>query len=301
MKLDFDFKNVKITEFGVGCDDNDKQVFSQIPVDIGVQNVLRGMAEVTYQKMLADTDAPSSYEPSEKHGSIEYLTLPLHDDMTVAVRDLHDASNMQIDNRILSNPALVFAYFARFTDNKGRRLTALRRASQFKGILKKRLLQFVNDSLKIIDDKVFKLDNDFDLLIDSSTVHILRPSGFEAAGKLQEAILSSVPQNTAAIQKNLVFIDFTGIQEYAYKHPRAARYLASIKGLQETKNVDKNALKNICKKTGVVITDTKGKIIIHPGHEMGFLEVLDRRRYELELVKNQPERFKAASRKKIVE
>jgi hypothetical protein len=32
---------------------------------------------------------------------------------------------------------------------------------------------------------------------------------------------------------------------------------------------------------------------------MGFLEVLDRRRYELELVKGLPERFRATSRRKI--
>jgi hypothetical protein len=32
---------------------------------------------------------------------------------------------------------------------------------------------------------------------------------------------------------------------------------------------------------------------------MGFLEVLDRRRYEINLVKNSPERYRAASRKKI--
>jgi hypothetical protein len=32
---------------------------------------------------------------------------------------------------------------------------------------------------------------------------------------------------------------------------------------------------------------------------MDFLEVLDRRRYELELVKGSPEQYKAASRRKI--
>jgi hypothetical protein len=32
---------------------------------------------------------------------------------------------------------------------------------------------------------------------------------------------------------------------------------------------------------------------------MDFLEVLDRRRYQLELVKGTPERFRASSRKKI--
>ncbi len=32
---------------------------------------------------------------------------------------------------------------------------------------------------------------------------------------------------------------------------------------------------------------------------MGFLEVLDRRRYEVQLVKNSPEHFRAGSRTKI--
>ncbi len=35
-------------------------------------------------------------------------------------------------------------------------------------------------------------------------------------------------------------------------------------------------------------------------HVMGFLEVLDRRRYELELVGGHPERFKAGSRTPII-
>lgn len=32
---------------------------------------------------------------------------------------------------------------------------------------------------------------------------------------------------------------------------------------------------------------------------MGFLEVLDRRRYEIELVANSPEQYRAASRSKL--
>src|SRR2546426_481228 len=81
------------------------------------------------------------------------------------------------------DPATVFCYFARLTDSKGRRLTALRRATQFKGVLKSRLLRLVTDSLKLVEDHIFKLDRDFDLLIDSANVHILRPSGFEFAGE----------------------------------------------------------------------------------------------------------------------
>lgn len=47
------------------------------------------------------------------------------------------------------------------------------------------------------------------------------------------------------------------------------------------------------------VKESQGKVVIASGPEIGFLEVFDRRRYELELVKGRPERFKAGSRTKI--
>lgn len=299
MKLDFDIDNVKVTEFGVGRDDGSGQTFVDVPVHASVQAALREMVQATWDGMQKFDDDPAKYDPSEKHGGIEYLYLPMDDEKATSVRELHEAAQLELDGRVLADPSVVFCYFARMTDRKKRRLTALRRATQFKGVLKKKLIRILDDSLQIIDDTVFKLDSDFDLLIDSANVHILRPSGFEFAGKLQQAILDAVPQNIKAIRTDLTFVEFAGIEEYASMHPRAARYLASIRGQGETKNIDKTALKRLCKKTGVEIKDSKGKLVIPEGQEMGFLEVLDRRRYEVELVKDQPERFRAASRRKI--
>ena len=299
MILDFDIKNLTATEFGVGRDDGNGQTFVSLPVDADVQNALRDIVSATWQAMRKDADDPPRYEPSEKHGSTEYLHLPLNDDLAASIRKLHEAANLPLDADALADSTTVFCYFARVTDVKGRRLTALRRATQFKGVLKSRLLRFVTDALKLIEDRVFKLDNDFDLLVDSQNVHILRPSGFEFAGQLQDAILNAVPKNVAAIQKDLAFVDFAAIQAYAGVHPRAARYMASIRAQKVTKNIDKNALKRLCKDTGVEVKESKGKLLVGNDHIMGFLEVLDRRRYELELVKGTPERFRAASRRKL--
>lgn len=298
MKLDFDIENVSATEFGVGRDDGNGQTFVSIPVDADVQNALREMVSATWQAMQQDIEAtPPRYEPADKHGGVEYLYLPLRDEMARTIRELHEANNLPLNADALAEPAQLFCYFARLTDNKQRRLTALRRAIQFKGVLKSRLLRLVTDSLKLVEDRVFKLDSDFDLLVDSTSIHILRPSSFEFAGKLQEAILSAVATNAKAIQQDLPFVSLANVEEYASRHPRAARYLASIR--VQTKNVDKRALKNLCKQTGVDVTESGGKIIVEDGYVMGFLEVLDRRRYELELVKNSPERFRAGSRQRI--
>lgn len=301
MKLDFDLANVTVTEFGVGRDDGNGQAYVAVPVDADVQGALREMLQATWDGMQKDEDGPVTYEPSDKHGSTEYLYIPLGDDLATSIRELHEAASLDVDVGALSDAADVFCYFARLTDKKKRRLTALRRATQFKGVLKSRnrLVRMLDDTLRIIEDTVFKLDSDFDLLVDSTNVHILRPSGFEFAGKLQQAILDAVPENIKAIQKDLGFVAFDGIAAYAGKHPRAARYLASIRGQAETKSIDKSLLKKLCKQTGVEVTGSKGKVTIADGHELAFLEVLDRRRYELELVKGSPERFRAASRRKL--
>lgn len=299
MKLNFDLEAVTVTEFGVGIDEGHGQVFVAVPVDADVQGVLREMVEATWKGMQRDEEGPTIYDPAEKHGSIEYLYLPLGDDLATSVQQLHYATNLDIHAAALEEPSDVFCYFARLTDKKGRRLTGLRRATQFKGVLKKRLIRFASDSLKLIEDRVFKLDSDFDLLADSVNVHILRPSGFEFAGKLQQAILDAVSKNAEAIQNDLAFVEFSGVEKYAGEHPRAARYLASIQGQVATKSIDKSLLKKLCKQTGVELTESKGRVAIADGHEMGFLEVLDRRRYEVSLVKEKPERYRAASRKQI--
>jgi Kiwa KwaB-like protein len=301
MNLQFDLDNVTVAEFGVGRDEGTGETFVAVPVDASVQTALREMLQATWNAMEQDGEDPEIYEPSEKHATTEYLYLPLDHELATSIRQLHEAANPAIDDSALSDPSYVFCYWARFADKKKRRLTALRRATQFKGILKSkgRLVRILDNSLKIIEDTVFRLDNDFDLLVDSANVHILRPSGFEFAGKLQQAILDAVPENVKAIQKDLAFVEFEVIAAYAAKHPRAARYLASIRGQAETNNIDKSALKKLCKMTGVEVRASNGKISVAAGHEIGFLEVLDRRHYELQLVKGQPERFKAGSRKRL--
>jgi hypothetical protein len=299
MNLQFDLSQVGTIEFGVGSDDGNGQAFCLIPVDGDVQGALREMAVATWDAMQERNDAVQKYQPSEKYATSEHLYLPLDDDLAERMREVHQANNLPLDATALSDPAKVFCYFARMTDNRGRRLTALRRATQFKGVLKSRLIRFVTDALKLVEDRVFKLDNDFDLLVDTNNVHILRPSGFEFAGQLQDAVLAAVPENVKTIRRDLKFVDFAGIEAYASRHPRAARYLASIRAQKETKDIDKRALKKLCKDTGVEIREADGKITVQEEHVMGFLEVLDRRRYEVELVKGSPERFKAGSRRRI--
>ncbi|MDX9708884.1 MAG: DUF4868 domain-containing protein [Trichloromonas sp.] len=297
--LNFDFGQIASAEFGIGRDNGQGRTYSLISVDGEVQDSLAEMASGTWNAMRGMTKEPPQYEPSEKYASQEYVFLPLANVLGERMRELHTANNILIDGQALSEPMKIFCYFARFTDRQGQRLTALRRATQFKGVLKSRLLRFDTDALKIVKDKVFKLDTNFDILIDAQAVHVLRPSGFEFVGQLQDAVLSAVPSNVQSIQAELTFVDFASIEGYASAHPRAARYLASIRSQKGIKNIDRNRLQRLCAATGVDLADIDGNLIVHEKHVMGFLEVLDRRRYEIELVADSPEKFRAASRIKI--
>jgi hypothetical protein len=300
MNLEFDLQNVQVTEFGVGLDEGDGRTYRIVPVGADVQGALREMVAATWTSLQSGDGNPDKFDPSEKYASQEVVYLPREDDLAANLALLHDAENLPIDAEALSTPSAIFCYFARMTDGQQRRLTAVHRASQFKGLLKSRnrLVRLITDSLQIVEDDVFKLDMDFDLLIDADNLHILRPSGFEFTGELKEAILAAAPKNIAVIRANLKFVDFDAIKKYAGKHPRAARYLASIRS-QRTKDIDKHALVTLCEETGVNVSEIDGKVFVEADSIMGFLEVLDRRRYEVPLVPNAPERFRAASRKQI--
>ncbi len=299
--MNFDFENVQTTEFGIGRDDGDAHAFHCVDVNGDVQTALLEMAQATWEAMQRENPTPPRYDPSEKHASKEHVALPLNDELAVRMHALHTAQNLDNDQAALNHMEDVFCYFARFTDNQGRHLTALRRATQFKGILRSRgrLMRMVDDSLQIVEDQIFKLDSDFDLLIDDENIHILRPSGFEFAGKLQEAILAAVEDNIEALEDELAFVDFASIQEYASSHPRAARYLASIRSQQEVARIDMAHLTEACGATGVQINVEDETISVDEQHIMGFLEVLDRRRYEVRLVPEEPEQYRAPSRQRI--
>lgn len=299
MKLNFNLNDIGTVEFGLGIDAGPKEIFCAVPVDGDVQDALIEMVTETWRSMHGLDREPSVYEPSEKHAAHEYLYIPLSDPSTARLRQLHEAENISLNSGAFRDPARFFAYFARFTDSRGRRLTALRRASQFKGIVKSRLVTFGSDALRLVREQIFRLDTDFDLLMDSSNIHILRPSGFEFAGKLQEEILSAVPGNLKRVAKDIPFVEFKNIAEYASRHPRAARYIASICSQKETQSIDPRALRSHCRATGVEVS-VKGKRILVPDDQiLPFLEVLDRRRYEITLVRDAPEQFVAASRRKI--
>jgi len=297
MNLSFDMAAIRTVEFGVGRDTDGESTYSLVSVDETVQTALKEMVEATISQL--EELEPERFNPAEKHGSREHVWLPLTDDLASRIRTLHEAGNLTTEASAVESPGDIDLYFARLTDTEGRTLTAVRRAAQFKGVLRSRLIRLVSDSLKMVEDDVFKLDQDFDLIADGDEIHILRPTSFEFLGQLQDAILAAVPTNVKALKAELTFVDFSPIELYASHHPRAARYLASIRAQGGPGDVDRDALAHLCAVTNVDVTVSDDQLVVADHDVLAFLEVLDRRRYEIELVLGSPERFKASARSRL--
>ncbi|MCL1164048.1 DUF4868 domain-containing protein [Shewanella chilikensis] len=301
MPINFDFENVNITEFGLGLDSPNRG-FVFVPVDEVVQKSLVEMVSFTKTQMQDKASSMATYQPSEKYASIEYLTFSINDPLVQELKTLHESENVPEDCSAFDNINQCFAYFVKLTDNNQQRITAVRRSTQFKTLIKKRhkLVQYVDNTLKSLEETVFKLDNDFDFIIQNDLIHILRPSGLEFIAQLQKAIMDAVPANIASIASEIDFVNFDSISQYAQNHPRAARYIASIKSQSEAINISQDKLERYCEKTNVVTNIVDGKINLDSSQIMGFLEVLDRRRYEIDLKDDgESEVYRAPSRSRV--
>lgn len=300
-----DLANVRTTEFGVCLygDGNDNNVL--VPVDAGVQAALREMAQATADKIgcFARNANLPSYEPAEKYAATEALKCPIDDDLEASAPVvLFRAANLPTSQTALADPSAIEFYFARLRDQQNRQLIAVKRAAQFKGMLKAkgRLIRWLDDTMQVVEDDVFKLDPDFDYLVTDDEIYILRPSAFEFTVDLDATILAKARENTEGLHTAVPFIDFAGLADYVGLHKRAARVISALRKRNDLASTSKKLLKKVCRDTGVVLArDRDGRICPEPGHEHDFLMLLDRRRYSLTLIVDTPETYEAPSRRRV--
>ena len=157
----------------------------------------------------------------------------------------------------------------------------------------------MSDSLHVIADPVLQLNAGFDIVIDSEFIHILHPASFRALGNVDEALVEAIPRNVSAISQTASYVDWSNIEVYAVSHPRAAGLLASIHTQGYADGLDQAALESLCGRTGVTLNSSRGQIVVPDEQILPFLEVIDRRRYEVGLVPNIPEQYRAASRTRV--
>jgi hypothetical protein len=299
MQDEFGFNNISSVEFCVSTADGDEHGNYLIPCDENVQNALKEMLHDTAAQLENDIDDHQEYELSEKYASREALVGDLAADEMTMPRSLFDEEGWEPNPGVLAAPETVSYYFAVYRDNTHRKLIAVRRAAQFKGVVKSRLIRLFDDSLQLMEDRLFKLDRDFDFLITSQHVFILHPTGFENVAEIEELVTAKACEKARALGTQVRFADFTRIEAFVARHKRAARLVAALSARDGLAQIQRSRFISAAAETSVSIEDVGRKIGPALGSEIAFLELLDHRRYTTAIKTGPKEAFVANSRKQI--
>lgn len=294
--MNFDFDEIETAKFGVCTRQSGKVRFLDVPVASDVQSAIREMAQMTISAMRQVSETPIGYEPSERYAGLQHLQVGLDDPTVAFFRELRQVSTFEPGGNILRDPSTIFCYFCRFVDSTGRSLVGIRRSSSFKGVLKQksRLVSLVSDELRMVSDDLFRLDNDFDVLVDEEHVCILRVAGFETIGGLQDAIKAAATDNVQALSNLLPFVDISLVDHMSFG-VTTARQLASVKQ-QQLSGITLSSLRAACDVNGISYSQANGRLEFDDDALGDLLDILDRRLYVDGLVPSRPTRYKAGSR-----
>lgn len=300
MQREFNFDKIKSVEFCVSVRAKKGMETNYfVPTDSTVQDALRDVLDATVEAIAPDEEGWAPYELSEKYASKESLQAALAEESMASVKALHEEEGWPTHTGALQDPKSIAYYFGVFRDDKKRRLTAVRRATQFKGTVKGRFLSLVDDTLRMVADRVFKLDEVFDFLITAQNVYILHPAGFEQVAAIESFAAARAHEKALALGAKVPFIDFAGLADYVAKHKRGARLVAALDGRGDLSSIDRAAFCKAAKETGVELKKSGAKLVPERGSEIGCLEMLDDRRYTTSFRKGPKPAFIAGSRRRV--
>lgn len=165
--------------------------------------------------------------------------------------------------------------------------------------VKGRFLSVVDDTLKMVADRVFKLDDQFDFLITAQHVYILHPAGFERIAEIEAFAAQEARAMTLALGATVKFIDFGELADYVAKHRRAARLVAALNGRNDLYAIKRSLFTKSAGESGVLLEKKGHKLTPANGSEIGCLELLDDRRYTTALKPGPKSAFVASGRRRL--
>jgi hypothetical protein len=300
MRDEFNFEQIQSVEFCVNLGANGNVHTNYlIPADQTVQDALEQVLSATLADIEPEDGDWVSYELSEKYAPRESLRIELGAEYMGPISALYNEEGWDINARALQDPARLVYYFGVFRDDEGRKLIGVRQATQFKGAVKGRFLSVIDDTLKMVADRVFKLDSHFDFLITSQHAYVLHPVGFERVAEVEAFASARARDMTLALGTTVTFIDFAGLAAHVARHKRAAKLVAALSGRGDLRAIRRAKFCRAAQETGVELTNAGGKLAPARGSEIGCLELLDHRRYTTALGPGTKPAFVATSRRPV--
>lgn len=293
----FNHNKISYVEFAVSLHNGDEPAYF-VPIAPEVKDMLNEMLRQTIIDM-NKTEIVEEIEYGEVYQSRVHVRCASGDPTVARVVQLLNAKNLQSAATALNDPTKIDFYFARFKDDQNQQCVGVKTPNQFKAAIGKRIIRLFDDTLVVVKDNFFKLDNEFDFIVSKDYVDILSPTQFMRVARVEKVLSDKAPQHVNEIASIMPAVDFSSILDFVVTHSRAQKLVSSIRKRKNLMQVTIAEIQSACKLNNIPIVKNGKKIIPEPTHEIDFLELLDGRRYPYPLGKKDPDLFRALRRSKI--
>lgn len=297
---DIDIGNITSVNFGIGLRSNGNHYF--VPTNAGLKDALKEMTASTVAAFNAAQGDWQPYDISEDYGQRRRVYCNRENEYMAVFSSLFDAGAFDDLTNLPDHVNDIEYYFAEITDNQNRRMFGVRKATQFKGTVKakNRLVRMANDTLSIIEDTVFKLDNEFDVLITDAHVYILNDAKMQQIADITSRVAATAKDKIQAVEDTITFLDLSRIKKNIEQHPRVARYAASIAQNALIGSFKRARIEQLAQQHGIVFKELDtGKLQCRVQDETKLMELLDARRYHLDLADDGGDPYRATGRQKV--
>lgn len=297
---EFNFQNIASVNFGVSLRSSGDMYF--IPTDGATKEALKGTLRTTRNIFAGLPTDWELHDISEDYGDRRRIYAPRNSEFMAELSAVYDAGALDDLTNIHDHAGDVDFYFAEFRDNQNRRAVGIRKATKLKGTLsaRNRLMRLIDDTLVLIEEDVLHLDTEFDVIVTDANAFILNPRQTEQMAKIVEHVAATAAAKVQAIHDAIPFLDLTRIAAKISKHPRMARHAASVASNPNLANFQRPQIEALAAQHGIKFAELEGgRLQCRVIDEARLLELLDARRYHLDLHGNGGDPYRATARQRV--
>jgi len=299
IKDDFDIENIAAVNFAVALRSDGRRYF--LPTDAATKNTIKTILQSTAEAFEQLDGDWRAHDISEDYGKRRRVFAARNTDYLSDLSAIFDEGDLDDLSNAHEHIRDIDYYFSIFFDSQGRKAIGMKKGMQLKGVLgaRNRLVRLADDTLQLIKDDVLKLDPEFDAIITSSHILMLKVRAVEYMANIVEHVAGAAAHKVQQIHDTIGFLDLSRIRENISKHPQMDRMAASILDRDDLSDIKRDRIEDIAVHQGLVFKEVGGRLQCRREDEAKLLEILDSRRYHLDLTATGPVPYRATGRQKV--
>lgn len=272
-----------------------------IPSDGGVQNALKAILRETVNAFEAIEGEWELHDISEVYGERRRVYAPRNSPLLETMSEIFDSGALPELPDLQNHLAELDYYFAKFVDNEGRVIVGVKKARTAKATLgaQNKLVRLIDNTLVLIEERVLRLDRQFDVLISADHVFVLEPRAMEQVANIVERVAASAGTKVQEIHDAVPFLDLSRIKDKIARHPKLARIAHSVANNPNLRQMQRAVIEELAAAQGIRFKEVNERLLCNVTDEAKLMEVLDARRYHLDLTATGAIPYRATARQAV--